>query len=176
MKNIFIPNMPHSKKDSENSLKTVPSMVGKNTQTTIDDNEKKISIYIDSQVGKPEHHFYKKACAPKEEESISSDINSSCKSSEITTKPSKLSKNPLYEQRPVSPLRYEASPPFSPKPATSPNVKASRIANNNFIPIRATLKNLIQSKLSPPNDKGNRREDYKDVHLSPNYKVNKTAT
>jgi vacuolar-type H+-ATPase subunit I/STV1 len=56
----------------------------------------------------------------------------------------------VREQRIVSPLKYEHLSPLNSKQGTSPGIKESRLGPSTFVPIRATLKNLIQSKASPP--------------------------
>lgn len=65
------------------------------------------------------------------------------------------------------------------RPNLSPSVKESRMSNNHFVPIRATLKNIL-SKTSPNKNEENFNTQgtisNKDIQLNGSFRANKTLS
>jgi hypothetical protein len=146
MRNNFTP-FPFHKKEAENGGKTAPAFLARHGQSPGETSEKKISVCVAAGGTEEECGVSGKQILTTEEESITSDPVSSCTSSEITTKPSKIEQKSTRLNRPSSPLHYEALSPLSPRQAPSPAIRESRPPP--FSPIRTTLKNLLYSKASP---------------------------
>ncbi len=142
MKNNFKPIFPFQKKQTEHLNKTLPPFLLKPAQSPFTNPQKPVNI-TEGAINKPN---ISKPTLSIEEDSLNSEHQSSCRSSQITTKGNRPFER-LQKQRKISPIRCQKpSPqnrPISPKPFTTKTP-----LSNNFIPVRATLKNLVVSKPS----------------------------
>lgn len=156
MRTNFVPSFFHSRKELDTSARAcVPSSLRTDSTCLPHPDNKNSTPPQDEPAPHPKIQPTKPSFLP-EEDTASQDQSSSCKESESGVKTQKLLTF-FTKERSTSPLHKERSPTPPPLPS-SPNFKESRIHSNHFMPIRATLKNLVQNKAAPEANRSYRKE------------------